>query len=137
MVEIDAVYDGSLRCTATHGPSGISLSTDAPKDNQGLGQSFSPTDLVATALATCTLTTMAIVARRDGIPFEGATAAVVKHMVSTPRRRIGALPVAITIPGKLTPEQRKKLEAAARHCPVHATLHPDVDAPITFTYPDA
>lgn len=136
MVTITAQYDGTLRCTATHGPSGTRLSTDAPRDNQGLGASFSPTDLVATALATCTLTTMGIVARRDGIPMEGAKATVEKQMVNTPYRRIGSLPTRIEIPGRLTPEQKKKLEAAAHHCPVHKSLHPDVQAPIEFVYPD-
>ena len=137
MVTITAAYDGNLRCTATHGPSGTRLSTDAPKDNQGLGQSFSPTDLVATALATCTLTIMGIVARRDGIAMEGATVNVEKHMVTEPRRRIGRLPVHIQVPGRLSVEQRRKLEAAARSCPVHASLHPDIDAPITFSWPDS
>lgn len=136
MVKIHALYSGGLRCTATHEPSGTELATDAPKDNEGLGQSFSPTDLMATALVTCTLTTMGIVARRNGIPMEGATARVVKTMVAVPSRRIGALPVEITIPGVLSEVQRRKLEAAARGCPVHASLHPDVHAPITFLYPD-
>ena len=136
MVTITASYDGNLRCTATHTPSGTQLATDAPKDNQGLGLSFSPTDLVATALATCTITTMGIVARRDGIAMEGTTVTVEKHMVSEPRRRIARLPVRIRVPGRLTPDQRRKLEAAARACPVHASLHPDVSAPIEFVYPD-
>ena len=135
MVTITAVYDGQLRCTATHGPSGTTLSTDAPKDNHGLGQSFSPTDLVATALATCTITVMGILARREGIPLEGARVTVLKSMVNTPIRRIASLPVTIEVPGKLTAEQRQKLEAAARTCPVHASLHPDIHAPLTFVYP--
>jgi len=85
-------------------------------------------------LATCALTTMAIVAERDGIPLRGATARVEKHMVNDPRR-IGRLPLTITMPPGLTAEQRKKLEAAARSCPVHRSLHPSVDAPIEFVYP--
>ena len=136
MVTITAVYDGQLRCTATHGPSGSTLSTDAPKDNHGLGQSFSPTDLVATALATCTVTIMGIVARRDGIAIEGTKVTVVKGMANAPVRRIASLSITIEVPGKLTQEQRQKLEAAARSCPVHASLHPDIHAPITFVYPD-
>jgi putative redox protein len=136
MVTITAVYDGKLRCTATHEPSGATLSTDAPRDNEGLGQSFSPTDLVATALATCTITIMGIVARREGIPIEGTRSRVVKQMAAQPTRRIAALPLEITVPGKLTDVQRKKLEAAAHSCPVHASLRPDVHAPITFVYPD-
>jgi putative redox protein len=136
MVTITATYDGNLRCTATHGPSGAKLPTDAPKDNEGMGASFSPTDLVATALATCTITTMGILARREGIDLRGAQVTVEKQMVATPRRRIGALPVTITVPGRLTAQQKQKLENAARTCPVHASLHPDVQAPITFVYPD-
>ena len=136
MVTITATYDGNLRCTATHGPSGARLSTDAPKDNEGMGASFSPTDLVATALATCTITTMGILARREGIDMNGAHVTLEKKMVATPRRRIGALPVTITVPGKLTAQQKQKLENAARSCPVHASLHPDVQAPLTFVYPD-
>lgn len=136
MVTITAVYEGELRVIATHGPSGATLDTDAPKDNHGLGASFSPTDLVATALATCTMTVMGIVARRDDIPLVGMRATVVKEMITGPKRRIGRLPVHIEIPGRLSPEQKQKLEAAARTCPVHASLHPDVDSPITFSYPD-
>lgn len=136
MVTITARYDGDLRCTATHGPSRSTLGTDAPTDNLGKGELFSPTDLVATALATCAMTTMAIVARREQLPFEAASATVEKHMVADPTRRIGRLPLTIVIPGKPTDVQRKKLEAAARACPVHKSLSPDVDAPMTFEYPD-
>lgn len=135
MVTITARYDGDLSCTATHGPSTATLRTDAPKDNEGQGRYFSPTDLVGTALGTCMLTIMGIVARRNGIAIEGATVTVQKHMNSNPRR-IGRLPVEIRVPGRLTAEQRQKLEAAAKGCPVHASLHPDIDAPLTFVYPD-
>src|SRR5262245_13968228 len=119
MVTITATYDGDLRCTAKHGPSGNSVFTDAPVDNHGKGQSFSPTDLVATALATCTLTIMGIVARREGLDLAGMHVRVDKVMVTDPVRRIGRLPVKITVPGKLTNDQRRKLEAGARACPVH------------------
>jgi putative redox protein len=131
MVTITARYEGDLCCTASNGPSGAQLSTDAPKDNEGLGRYFSPTDLVATALATCILTTMGIVARRRGIVLQGASASVEKHMQSQPRR-IARLPVVLSIPGSFDAEQRKVLEAAAHGCPVHKSLHPDLDAPITF-----
>ena len=136
MISITAAYDGDLRCTAKHGPSGNTLFTDAPVDNHGKGQSFSPTDLVATALATCTMTLMGIVAKREGLDLAGMHVHVEKHMVAEPVRRIGRLPVKITVRGKPTPEQRKKLEASARACPVHKSLHPDIDAPIEFAYPD-
>jgi len=133
MVTITAQYEGDLCCTATHGPSSAKLSTDAPKDNEGLGRFFSPTDLMATALGTCVLTTMAIVARRHGLELKGATVKVEKNMNATPRR-IGRLPVELTVPGTFTAEQKKLLEAAAHSCPVHKSLHPDIDAPVTIRW---
>ncbi|HEY2589484.1 MAG TPA: OsmC family protein [Tepidisphaeraceae bacterium] len=132
MVEIRMTYDGQLRCTATHGPSGSTLLTDAPKDNMGKGEAFSPTDLVATALGTCMLTTMGISAQRHNIPFEGASAKVGKEMVTTPTRRIGKLTVELVIPMKLSEENERRLRAAALTCPVHKSLHPDVQIPVTF-----
>jgi putative redox protein len=134
MVEINVTYEGGLRTTAIHGPSGNELITDAPKDNMGKGEAFSPTDLVATALATCVLTTMGIVAQRNGIDMTGATARVTKEMVATPTRRIGRLAVTVRMPRPLSAEDQTRLENAAHHCPVHKSLHPDVDAPITFTW---
>ncbi|HLQ36910.1 MAG TPA: OsmC family protein, partial [Planctomycetota bacterium] len=116
MVTITARYDGDLSCTATHGPSGATIRTDAPKDNEGTGRLFSPTDLVGTAMGTCMLTIMGIVARRHGIAMDGATVKVDKHMSQNPRR-IGRLPVEITVPGRLQPEQKRLLEAAALGCP--------------------
>jgi putative redox protein len=133
MVTITATYEGDLRCTAAHGPSAATLQTDAPKDNEGLGRHFSPTDLVATALGTCILTTMALVARRHGIDVKGARVRVEKQMNATPRR-IARLPVELSIPGSFTPEQKKLLEAAAHGCPVHKSLHPDIDARLTFVW---
>lgn len=132
MVEIQMTYEGQLRCAATHGPSGNLLHTDAPKDNMGKGEAFSPTDLVATALGTCMLTTMAIAAQRHGIRFEGATAKVGKEMVTSPLRRIGRLVVEIAVPMDHSPEDQRRLRAAALSCPVHKSLHPDVQVPITF-----
>lgn len=134
MVEITTRYEGQLRCTATHGPSRDTLTTDAPKDNMGKGEAFSPTDLVATALATCVLTTMGIVAQRHNLDMTGATARVTKEMVSQPTRRIGRLAVYVTMPTKLAEDDQKRLENAAHTCPVHKSLHPDVEAPITFTW---
>lgn len=136
MVTVTASYEGDLACTAVHGPSNTAIRTDAPKDNEGQGRWFSPTDLVGTAMATCMLTIMGIVARRNDIPLTGATATVQKHMSQSPRR-IGRLPVEIRVPGRLTAEQKQKLEAAALGCPVHRSLHPDIEAPVTFVYPDA
>src|SRR5690348_3988504 len=98
MVEITATYEGQLHCNAKHGPSGSTLSTDAPKDNMGKGESFSPTDLVATALGTCMLTTMGIVAQRHNLDMTGATVRVEKHMTTSGPRKIARLPVEIRIP---------------------------------------
>ncbi|MFM8581636.1 MAG: OsmC family protein [Planctomycetaceae bacterium] len=137
-VEVDVLYQGELRCRATHGPSGDQLTTDAPVDNHGKGESFSPTDLVATALGACSLTIMGIVAQRNGLDIEGAKAHVTKEMATQPVRRIGALKVTITIPAekaaKLSADDRKKLQEGALHCPVHKSLHPDIAAPIEFVY---
>jgi putative redox protein len=133
MVTITARYEGDLCCTATHGPSGATLQTDAPKDNEGLGRFFSPTDLVAVALGTCILTTMAIVARRHGIQLHGASVQVEKHMQNGPRR-IARLPVALRIPGTFTAEQKQLLENTAHSCPVHKSLHPDIDASIAIRW---
>ena len=134
MVEITATYEGQLHCTATHGPSGATLPTDAPKDNMGKGEAFSPTDLVATALGTCMLTTMGIVAQRNNIDMTGACVRVTKEMVSQPQRRIGTLGVEISVPGEFVEDDRRRLEAAALHCPVHKSLHPDVQIPVTFKW---
>jgi putative redox protein len=136
MVRIDVTYEGDLHTTARHAPSGAELPTDAPKDNEGRGENFSPTDLVATALGTCMLTTMGIVARRKGIAFDGAKASVEKHMVADPLRRIGKLEVAFDMPAGLGPAERKLLENTAMTCPVHKSLRQDVEIPVEFRYPD-
>lgn len=136
MVTLDVVYEGSLRTTARHGPSGAALSTDAPKDNEGKGESFSPTDLVATALGSCMLTIMGIAARRKGLKLEGAKVRVEKHMTADPVRRIGKLEVAFEMPPGIPVPDRQVLERAALACPVHQSLHPDLSIPVTFRYPD-
>jgi putative redox protein len=133
MVHMSVAYQGQKQCELTHAPSGSKIETDAPRDNNGKGERFSPTDLMGAALASCVLTTMAIVAERDGISIEGATAEVVKEMANDPRR-IKALPVQVRMPAYLTAEQRAKLERVAHHCPVHKSLHPDISATIEFEY---
>ncbi len=135
MVEIRAVYEGGLHCRVTHGPSGQEFRTDAPLDNGGEGRMFSPTDLVAAALGSCILTVMGIVATRHQIPLEGATACVVKEMMSNPSRRIGRLAATVTFPKNYPDSQRTLLESAAKSCPVHHSLRPETDVPITFVYP--
>jgi len=134
MVEIQIAYQGKLRCNARHVDSGATLNTDAPKDNMGQGASFSPTDLVATALGTCMLTTMGIAAQRMELDLSGTTVVVTKEMIADPLRRIGKLAVTFNLPGRFTAEQKQKLEAAANTCPVHKSLHPNVQTPIVFNW---
>jgi putative redox protein len=134
MVAIQIEYQGELHCKAVHGPSATELNTDAPKDNQGRGESFSPTDLVATALGTCMLTIMGIMARTLNIDIAGTTATVEKEMTDAPPRMIKRLSVKIHVPHALSLEDQQKLERAAYTCPVHKSLHPDVQTPIAFTW---
>ena len=134
MVAIQVEYQGDLHCKAVHGPSRAELSSDAPTDNQGRGESFSPTDLVATALGTCMLTVMGILARTLEIDIAGATATVEKEMSSTAPRRIHSLTVRIHVPQDLSSENQQKLERAAHACPVRRSLNPDIHTPIEFTW---
>ncbi|MEP1231135.1 MAG: OsmC family protein [Litorimonas sp.] len=133
MVAITVQYQGQLHCEAAHGPSGTQLTTDAPKDNQGREESFSPTDLVATALGSCMLTIMGIAARNFGVNIDGAAAHVEKNMSTSPRR-IGQLSVVLNIPYEFDTQMRVKLERAALACPVHKSLHPDIKIPVTFKW---
>ena len=134
MVEIRFEYSGELRCNAVHGPSAAALHTDAPVDNHGKGESFSPTDLVATALGSCMLTVMGIAARKNGWDMDGATATVNKGMVADPRRRIGSLQVEIHMPHELDAGAREQLEKIAHTCPVFESLNPAIDVPVQFRW---
>jgi putative redox protein len=134
MVQIDIAYQGNLRCQAIHADSGATVLTDAPKDNQGNGESFSPTDLVATALGTCMLTIMAIAAKRSNIDLARAIVRVQKEMASQPIRRIAKVTVEIHGPASVPVDQRPHLERAAMACPVHKSLHPDVQIPVVFSW---
>ena len=134
MVQVDVVYEGGLRTRAVHGPSGCELVTDAPVDNQGKGESFSPTDLVATALGTCMLTIVGIVAERHGWPVEGASARVEKGMVTDPVRRIGRLEVVIRVPGEFSEKEQELLQKAALTCPVHKSLSAEMEIPVRFEF---
>jgi putative redox protein len=135
MVEIHVTYSGSKKCDLRH-PEGVTLRTDAPRDIGGDASAFSPTDLVASGLASCILTTIAMYAERNGFDITGATAAVEKHMTTPPApRRIGRLPVTVTLPAAKVPqEMRERIEKVGYACPVHASLHPEVDAPIVYRY---
>jgi uncharacterized OsmC-like protein len=134
MVEITARYSGGKKCELKH-PEGAVLRTDAPRDIGGEASAFSPTDLVAAGLASCILTTMAMYAERHGIDLTGATASVEKHMTAPPApRRIGRLPVVVRLPESVPPEMRERLERVGHTCPVHASLHPEVEAEIEYRY---
>jgi putative redox protein len=136
MVKVEVAYLGQLRCNATHGPSGMTLATDAPKDNQGRGEAFSPTDLVATALGTCMLTTMGIRARERGWPLEGMRLSVEKHMTQAPPRRIAKLAVRIDVPGsaQLADADRAFLEHTAHNCPVRISILEGIEVPVHFDW---
>ena len=134
MVKIQLEYQGDLHAKAVHGPSGTELNTDAPKDNQGRGESFSPTDLTATSLGSCMLTTMGIMARTLNVDMAGATAVVEKEMTSEGPRKIRRLTVRIKMPKALGEDDQLKLERAAHTCPVARSLHPDVEQVVEFAW---
>ncbi|MEP6777221.1 MAG: OsmC family protein [Chthoniobacterales bacterium] len=131
MVNIAISYTGALHCSATHGPSKTEIATDAPTDNQGKGEAFSPTDLVAAALGTCMATTMAIVAERKEIDLKGMTVQVGKEMADKPRR-IARLAVELHIPLPENCADRELLERTALHCPVHQSLRTEIEMPVKF-----
>ncbi len=136
MPTIQINYLGDLRTDCQHLQSGTHINTDAPTDNQGRGEAFSPTDLVANALSTCIITTMAIFARRDGIELAGSTLTVTKVMTTEPPRRIARIEIAITLTATPVPDEatRRKLEAIAHTCPVARSLHPDVVQDVTMVW---
>lgn len=134
-VQITGKYQGGLRMELRHGPSGTTLTTAAPRDNQGDGSSFSPTDLMAAALGSCIVTTMAIAAQRQAIPFTGADFVIEKHMRSDPRR-VDRLPISIRMPAELSESDRDRLEYVAQNCPVARSLLPEIEAVVTFEYPE-
>ncbi|MBC8405803.1 MAG: OsmC family protein [Planctomycetes bacterium] len=131
-VEITLAYEGELRCSAEHGPSGVRLHTDAPVDNCGKGESFSPTDLVATALGACVLTILGIQAQKHNLDLTGTTVHVEKHMAAAPLRRIAKLPVHVHLSVPLSPRFQALFQRAAATCPVHQSLREDIERPINF-----
>ena len=136
MVKITAIYQGELHCLLTHGPSGSTLQTDAPKDNMGKGEAFSPTDLSAASLLTCVLTTIAIYGQRHNIEIKGAQGEILKEMTTEPPRRIARLTIKITMPKGIKIADRPTLERVGSSCPVHKSLSPEVQILTTFTYLD-
>ena len=129
------IYKGELRTGATHIQSGTVIETDAPTDNQGKGERFSPTDLIAVALGTCMITTMGIKARTMDIQLDGTRVEITKVMVSDPRR-IGKIVAHLFFPAGLNLDDKTKeiLERTARTCPVERTLHPDVELDLQFNW---
>lgn len=132
MVQIEARYDGGKKVSLTH-QEGATLETDAPKDIGGEASAFSPTDLVAAALASCVLTTVAMYAERHELSLSSMTASVGKEMIASPRR-IGRLPLTVHLPASVAEDVRPHIRRIAQACPVHASLHPDIDAPIDLIY---
>ncbi|MGI8820857.1 MAG: OsmC family protein [Chthoniobacterales bacterium] len=132
MVNISIRYTGGLHCAAVHEPSKGELATDAPVDNNGKGESFSPTDLVATALGTCMSTILAMAAEKNGLDVKGMTVKVSKEMSKDTPRRIVGLPSEVYIPLPASTPQREILENAALNCPVHKSLPPEIDRPTRF-----
>ena len=134
MATSKVVYAGGLRTECTHLKSGNKILTDAPTDNHGKGEAFSPTDLVATALGTCMISIMGIVAMKNKFVFEGGSVDITKIMAEGPRR-IAEIIAVINMPKlPFTSEQKKMLENAAIHCPVAKSLHPDLKQTISFVY---
>lgn len=126
-------YLGNLRVKNTHLQSGNSYLTDAPIDNHGKGEAFSPTDTVATAIGNCMLTVMGIKAENLGIDLKGTRADITKTMAAKPRR-IAKIEVNVYFPEEYSDKNKIILEHTALHCPVHESLHPDIDIIINFDY---
>ncbi len=135
-VEMSGKYLGGLKTELHHGPSGTTIVTAAPVDNNGDGSSFSPTDMVAAGLGACMMTIVAIVAERDGLDVSGLRFSCSKHMTSQAPRRIASIPVVLHMPAGLNSAQRQKLERAALTCPVHHSLLEEIEKSVEFRYPD-
>ena len=135
MVEIEVDYEGGLHTRSVHGPSGADIETDAPVDNHGRGERFSPTDLVAGGLGACMLTVMGILAERHQWSLAGTQARVEKHMVEQPRRRIGRLVVSLRFAPGLPDSAREPLLRAAETCPVRESLHPEIEVDLRPVWP--
>ena len=133
MSKVNIVYQNNLRTEAEHIASGEKIITDAPIDNNGKGEAFSPTDLVATALGSCMITIMAIAANKYGIDVSGTNASVKKIMGSDPRR-ISKIAIDINMNINIEEKNRKRLERAALLCPVHKSLQPELEKKIRFLY---
>jgi len=135
MATVETIYMGELRTEATHIRSGIKLFTDAPPDNQGKGEYFSPTDLVAAALGSCMITIMGIAARTHNFNIDGTKLVITKVMTQEPPRRIAEIIIELTFPSVNYAEKEKKIiEYAVKNCPVALSLHPDVKQTVTLVF---
>lgn len=134
MVKITGEYQGNLRCRAVHGPSGSVLYTDAPRDIGGGGEAFSPTDLLATAFATCIATTVANAARKQGVELRGLRWEVSKEMSTDSPRRVARLPLVLAMPVKETPALAELLDSVIKTCPVHESMCDGIEVPVTITW---
>lgn len=132
MTEIDIWYEGDLSTRCVHSDNKAEILTDAPKDNQGLGRVFSPTDLFAASLGSCMLTMMGFAAKRLNIDIKGMRANVTKEMAAAPARRVGKLKVEFFCPLRPSDEAIAKLVQMAENCPVHKSLHPDIVLDISY-----
>lgn len=134
MTKLDIEYLGQLHTRCSHQESGAIIETDAPKDNNGLGEAFSPTDLFAVSLGSCMITVMGIAAKHMGVDLSDLDATVEKEMVTSPVRRVGKITVHIACATEFEPKIQKNLERAALSCPVHHSLHPDIELDISFAW---
>lgn len=123
--QLTTTYRGNFQTEIIHGPTGDTVLTDLPPDNGGQGRKISPTDLIAASLSSCILTIMAKTAEGEGIPFEGSSIEIEKHMKENPRM-IEKLKMKIKLPADISEKQEKKLKACVENCPVHRSLHPDI-----------
>ncbi len=135
MVEINGSYLGELRCSLTHGPSGTVIETDAPADNHGRAERFSPTDLMAAALVSCMTTTLAIKTREKGWKLEGIRMRVEKIMSSDAPRRIVSLPAEVWMPINLPASDRQEVESIMANCPVYKSLQPAIGTSLKVHWP--
>ena len=133
MNTFEVEYDGNLRTTAIHLDSGSKINTDAPKDNHGLGEKFSPTDMLCSSLASCILTIMAIAVEKNGIDIKNTFATVKKTMASNPRR-ISKIDIDLVFPRDYDSKIKTILERAAKNCPVHHSLSEKIEKNFSFKY---
>jgi putative redox protein len=127
------IYDGDLRCSATHVQSNSALETDAPTDNRGKGERFSPTDLLCVSLATCMLTTMGIKAADMNVDIRNAKAEVTKHMASNPRR-VAKIEVTVSLPAIDDEKEKLTLERTGTNCPVAKSIHPEIELVLQYNW---